>query len=280
MFSACISFSALPQIGFAHHFYMEEDYWQKYGRGDRSFELVYINSGGITGELYGERFTAEPGSLLILFRELPIRLYSTDGLPQSHCSVQIIPQYEFSLLREGEQPPEDFAGIRLPFVLPPGEACEAIKKELLTIVSEIGASREENGMSASLRAMGILAKVHALYAASLRGSASASPLDYRIKRYIAGHLDRPITLQEIADKVGRSPNYLNSVFKKANGISIHQYINREKARLMAELMENKGLSFRAACLNVGLEEVTYGYRLFKKHMGMTPSQYRTQNTAR
>ena len=273
MFSACITFSALPQIGFAHHFYMEQDYWQKYGRGDRSFELVYINSGGITGELYGQRFTAQPGSVLVLFRQLPIRLYSTDGIPQSHCSVQLIPDYDFTLLKAGELPPEDFNGILLPFVLSPGEECEAIKKDLFAIVSELGASRETNSLSASLRAMGILAKINAHYRSTLHSTASSSPLDYRIKRYIAGRLDKKITLQEIADRLGRSPNYLNGVFKKANGISIHQYINREKVRLMAELMENKGLSFRDACRNVGVEEVTYGYRLFKKQMGLSPGEY-------
>ncbi|MBQ8683080.1 MAG: helix-turn-helix transcriptional regulator [Clostridia bacterium] len=274
MFRACVTFSALPQIGFAHHFYMEENYWQKYGKGDHSFELVYINGGGITGELYGKRFIAQPGSLLVLFRHLPIRLYSTDGLPQSHCSVQLIPgEYAFTLLGQDALPPEDFAGILLPFVLPPCEECESIRKELFAIVSDLGADRKGNALSASLRAMGVLAKVNALCRSSLYSDPGGSPLDYRIKRYIIRHLGQKITLQDIAGRLGKSPNYLNSIFKKNNGISIHQYINREKVRLMAELMENKGLSFRDACLNVGVEEITYGYRLFKKHMGLSPGEY-------
>ena len=273
MFRACVTFDGLPRIGFAHHFYMEENYWQKYGHGDRSFELVYINSGGITGELYGHRFFVRPGSLLVLFRQLPIRLYSTDGMPQSHCSVQILAEGTFRLLEEDEPPPEAFGGLVLPFVLPPGEECEAIRRELFAIVSELGASREIHGFAASLRAMGILARINALCRGSQPSAAGASPLDLRIKRYIAGRLDRSVSLQELGEQLGRSSNYLNSVFRRHNGISIHQYILREKVRLMAELMENNGLSFRDACRNVGIDEVNYGYRLFKKQMGMTPGAY-------
>jgi two-component system response regulator YesN len=71
----------------------------------------------------------------------------------------------------------------------------------------------------------------------------------------------------------KTPNYLNSVFRKATGVSIHQYINREKMRLAASLMEEQSLTFAEACENVGISDLSHGYRLFKRHMGVTPKEY-------
>ncbi|MBQ9859458.1 MAG: helix-turn-helix transcriptional regulator [Clostridia bacterium] len=272
MFYACLSFTGLPKVGFAHHFYTE-NYGTYQAPDDSTFELVYIKQGGITVELYGERFTAQPGSLLLLYRHLPARLTSTDSTAQSHCSVQFSLPCEVTIRWEGTPPPADFAGILLPMVYPPGEETERIKRELYGIVSDLGISREENERSASLRVVGLLGRLSSLYGRNLHSSAS-SVLSYRVKRYIAAHLGRrSITLQQLAAELDKTPNYINAVFKSVNGITIHQYINRERVRMMADLMEHRGLSFQEACENVGVEEPTYGYRLFKKQMGVSPGEY-------
>ena len=57
-----------------------------------------------------------------------------------------------------------------------------------------------------------------------------------------------------------TPNYLNSVFSQSSGISVHQYINREKMQLAANLMETQNLSFAEACENVGITDLSHGYR--------------------
>ena len=70
-----------------------------------------------------------------------------------------------------------------------------------------------------------------------------------------------------------TPNYINSVFKKRQGISIRQYINKEKVSLICELMHHRGVSFKIACENAGIFDVSYGYRLFKKSMGITTKEF-------
>jgi len=57
-------------------------------------------------------------------------------------------------------------------------------------------------------------------------------------------------------------------------------MNREKIRLIAELMEYQGLTFQEACENVGITDLSHGYRLFKRHMGVTPKQYITAERMR
>lgn len=273
MFGALITFNDLPRIGFAHHFYMD-NYRQKYVVGDRSFEIVYVKQGGIIAQLYDETFYIQPGSLFVLFRHLPVELRAADGGQQAHCSVQILLDYSFSLLEHTEDLPENFNGLALPFVIQPGAEAESVKKELYTIVSQLGTSRESNALSASLMAGGILSKLDALFRQKLHTSQKASSLlDYKIKRYVAEHIHQEIPMSELAHALEKTPNYLNSVFKACEGISLHKYIIREKVRLIGELMENKGLSFQIACENVAISDISYGYRLFKKHMGVTPKTY-------
>lgn len=273
MVGALITLRSVPEIGFAHHFYAEHYDYRYFREQKKSFEIVYVKSGAIEAELYEDRFVIQPGSIFVLFRHLPFHLRSVDNTPQAHCSVQFVADYDFSLL-ETDALPEGLAGIVLPFVLPPCAEAEEIRRELYTIISEIGVSREENAGACSLAAMGLLARLNRVYRKNLvHGKSNASVLCYRIKKYVAGHIHQPIPLLDIATELGKTPNYLNAVFKAENGITLCQYINREKANFIAELIRNKGVSFETACSNAGISDLSYGYRFFKKYIGETPREY-------
>lgn len=268
-----LQFNTIPHIGFAHHFYME-NYCQKHNISEKSLELVYVKNGEIIAEVYGMSFKVHEGSIFLLFRDLPYKLYSAGGVPQAHCSIQLVFDYSLSIIKDFYELPGDFNGLILPLVIAPGAETEMIKKELYTIVSELGTSREKYTLSASLAAMGILAKLDRICRWELYAKKkSASILEYKIKQYITEHIHKNIHLTDLETALEKTPNYLNSVFKLSTGLSINQYISKEKVRLIGELMENKGLSFKASCESVAIMDVSYGYRLFKKHMGVTPKTY-------
>lgn len=268
-----LHFTGLPQIGFAHHFYME-NYQQNNNTSEKSLELVYVKSGSIVAEMYNQTFLIEPGSLFILYRDLPYRLYTVNGEPQSHCSVQLIMDFSCEYAEDTGECPKNYNGLILPVIQPPGPDTENLKKDLYSLVSDLSISREKFGFSSALAACGILAKLDGLCRQKLNSQKSASSYwEYRIKRYIAEHLHQNITLDSLACALEKTPNYLNSVFRESAGITLHQYINREKMQLIAELMKNKNLSFQMACENVAINDISHGYRLFKKHMGITPGAY-------
>ena len=271
MFYGFLKFDSLPQIGFAHHFYMEK-YSYTYGNSfNRSFEIVYISSGDIRAELYGETFLVKEGSIFVLFRDLPIKLTSVDGKPQAHCTVQAEFDYDFTLLKE---PDAQSGGILLPFVTAPCSETERVKAELFSITSDVGVSREENSFSASLRFLGIMQKLDRIARRQARSNVSSSSLiSYRVKNFIAKNIQHPITLATLSDELRKSPNYINSAFKTANGITVNQYIANVRVNRIAELMQVHGLSFKAACENTAINDLSYGYRLFKKHTGITPGEF-------
>jgi len=272
MFSAFLKFNSIPKIGFAHHFYTDE-YSFSYRGHKKSFEIVYVKSGGIVAELYGEKIYAPEGSIFVLFRHLPFTLKSIDNLPQSHCTVQVAFDYGFTLIT-GDKPVPRGHGLLLPFVTLPCQETEAIKKELFSIVSDLGFSRSENSLSGSIKFLGIMQSLDALARKNQRKQHSpASNITYKVKRYIAKNISDNISLSDIGDALNLTPSYINHVFKATAGIPIKQYINNEKAKKIAELIRNQDLSFKTACANVGIIDLSYGYRLFKKHMGVTPNEF-------
>ena len=129
-------------------------------------------------------------------------------------------------------------------------------------------------MADSVNAMSILSELDSIYRENMYTSSDrASVTAYKIKAYIADRIQGNIPLEEIAEYLGKTPGYLNSVFHKSTGVSIHQYISKEKVRIISELILERKLSFKEACESMGIEDVSYGYRLFKKQTGLTPGQF-------
>ena len=269
---AALEFNTLPRVGFAHHFHVE-NYEQNHKKQENSLEIVYVKEGTVLLESGGVCTEVAPGSVAVIFRTMPFSIRAVDGALHRHCSVQLQFDYRLSLLDDTTPPPAEFEGLLLPLILPPCAEAENIRKELYTIVSELGVSRCEREFPAALTALGILARLDGLQRQKSITGNTSSIWEYRIKQYIARHLHTDITLSDIAEALGKTPNYLGSVFRAATGSSILQYINGEKVRRIAEMMETREMPFKTACAAVGITDVAYGYRLFKQYMGVPMRTY-------
>lgn len=284
MAATLISFQKVPTFGFAHHLYTETTR-QFQNDIQHSFVMVYVKSGHLTAQIYDRKVEAPAGSVLVLFRHVPFLLQSTHGEPQDYCSIQVYTDYAFRLLEDDEDIPESFSGLALPIVIPPGSDADSLKKDMYAIISNLTVSRNMYSFSAAMTMCGMLYRMDAVYRQKQhRGKNCTIYWEYKIKRYLADHIREPVSLEQLAAELRRTPNYLNNVFSQATGIGIHQYMNREKMRLAATLMEARGLPFGEACENVGIHDLSHGYRLFKKHIGVTPKEYmsaeRMMNTMR
>lgn len=266
-----INFSEIPKIGFAHHFYVDREYHPKYGY-KKGIEIVYVKKGNMLGELFDKTFLVQEGSFLILFRHLPVHLTTTGE--HSHCSVELGVDYDFTYIENIENYSEQHSGLVLPFVIPPCSENEQLKKDLYVIASDMAVSKEKNEMSATLLALSVLQKLSVIYEKSkTEKQSSTSIIEYKIKKFVAQNINGELTLNNIARELNMTPNYINCVFKKQCGISIIQYVNKEKVKLMCDMVQFRCVSFKVACENVGIYDVSYGYRLFKKHTGVTVKEY-------
>lgn len=95
-----------------------------------------------------------------------------------------------------------------------------------------------------------------------------------LKRYITLNLDKHLSLDDLAKKMYITPNYLSSIFRKYEKITLVNYIEIERMRKARFLLETeKNRRVRDVGREVGYESCAYFSRTFKKHYGLTPLRY-------
>ncbi|MDI4647342.1 helix-turn-helix domain-containing protein [Cohnella hashimotonis] len=103
------------------------------------------------------------------------------------------------------------------------------------------------------------------------------PVTVQIAEYINEHLAEEIYLDVLADRFKMSSGYLSSYFKNKTGMNIVDYINETRIKKAALLLDDEGLKIREAAEQVGYKNITSFNRMFKKYMGLTPSEFRKRN---
>jgi len=93
--------------------------------------------------------------------------------------------------------------------------------------------------------------------------------------YIHTALHTDLTLQECARHVHLSANYFANVFKKVMGLTFVQYVTQERMEA-AKRMLLEGKQVQEISIEVGYEDRRYFSQLFKKHTGLTPSEFKAQ----
>lgn len=91
--------------------------------------------------------------------------------------------------------------------------------------------------------------------------------------YIEENYMHRLTLASISANVNLSSSYLCRVFKSEVGISITSYLNNLRIRKAATLIKEQDLSLKEISAMVGIDDQLYFSRLFKKCMGISPSEY-------
>lgn len=92
--------------------------------------------------------------------------------------------------------------------------------------------------------------------------------------YIHAHLDRELSLAEVARVVNISPTYFANLFKRAMGISPHQYVVQQRVERAKLLLLKTDLAIADIALQVGFSNQSHLTRHFKRLIGVTPKQVR------
>lgn len=96
----------------------------------------------------------------------------------------------------------------------------------------------------------------------------------RAKAYISQNIDRKLTVGHVASAIGVSKNYLTNVFSGSEGVTLTEYINRSKLSYMMALIRRYDYTLAQAGKHVGLTDVNYISRIFKRYYGMTVTEYK------
>ncbi len=110
---------------------------------------------------------------------------------------------------------------------------------------------------------------------------------YSLKRYsslvqkvlndINLNLNSSLSLKSLAAKYYVSPSYLSYLFKQETGQTLTDYINTRRVERAARRLRNTEDTVSDIAESVGVLDVNYFTKIFKKSMGVTPTTYRKKN---
>jgi AraC family transcriptional activator of pobA len=106
--------------------------------------------------------------------------------------------------------------------------------------------------------------------------AKASGSDYvdKARQILDSQFNEQIDLQELASKLYINPDYLRHIFKQSLGESPLNYLIRKRLDAACELLNFTDLPVGEVAKRIGLDNVYYFSRIFRKRLGLTPSEYR------
>ena len=106
-----------------------------------------------------------------------------------------------------------------------------------------------------------------------------NPVD-QVMKYIDTHIADDFTMEDIAESIHLSVNYLNRAFKQKAGISLGQYAIKKKMERAAWLLRNTDLPVGDIAEQVGYSNYSSFYRIFGRVTGMSPQKYKSESTKR
>lgn len=96
------------------------------------------------------------------------------------------------------------------------------------------------------------------------------------KEYIASNYHKPLSVEQIAEEIHIDRQYLRNLFVKYTGMSTKKYLNSYRLERAAKLLDIKNIGVGIVASSVGYSDQLSFSKAFKKHFGMSPSEYKNR----
>lgn len=93
---------------------------------------------------------------------------------------------------------------------------------------------------------------------------------------ITADLTADLSLKALSTQLNVTPGYLSSLFHKECGTTLTDYVTEQRINYALSLLNQTDLSIQTISAHCGIPDTNYFIKLFKKQVGITPSQYRKQ----
>lgn len=101
-----------------------------------------------------------------------------------------------------------------------------------------------------------------------------SPPVQKAITYIDSDLTSDLSLSALAAMQNVSAGYLSSLFRQETGQTLTEHVNQKRIKHAMQLLKTTKLQVQTVAQHCGIVDVHYFSKLFKKHVGMTPKEYR------
>lgn len=251
--------------GRQHLFTKRRGSYRPYGRKD--YHILYIAEGRCFVTSNGETTEAPKGSVIVY---LPSQPQEYRFCPED-CPVSYYVHFT-------------------------GSECERLMREMVLDkknIFYIGKSHTLEGLFDTLiseykqklkfatpRMNGILLEIISLIgrknAYMISGGTDTNKRFETVCEYIHNNFSGRLTLKELASKCSLSESRFSHLFTEMFGKSPKQYIMNVRMENAKELLLDSDMSVLEVGSAVGIDDQNYFSRIFKKHCGMSPTEFRNE----
>lgn len=250
----------------------------------RDCELNYIVKGNLIENQNGLHRTLEEGTLFSFIHDHEFVLHCNEPIYQEVCLGL---RFSESPVLMTDDQVRNWNPLSTGAILPSLVRDRKVSRHLsLLLQNAIRHKRDRSdpaqGMNIRISIMEIFAALTEYAVTQMRSDVQGPYMTgYRFCRmacaYIAEHLHEKILVEDVAKQLGISYSYLIKLFARHMNIPIVRYINREKIRVVEDLILNHGQTIEEAGRAVGIADSKYLSSLFRQYTGMTVTDYRYKN---
>ncbi|WP_080837327.1 helix-turn-helix transcriptional regulator [Cohnella massiliensis] len=99
----------------------------------------------------------------------------------------------------------------------------------------------------------------------------------KIRNYLLENYRKSIQIDELAELIGRSPNYTSALFKEATGQTPIQFVLHLRIAEARRLLLHSDMTVAEISHYLGFYDPAYFYRTFKRAASVTPSEFRARH---
>lgn len=112
---------------------------------------------------------------------------------------------------------------------------------------------------------------------STNRSDNMKSITLNVIKYVENHYHEKIYISELSEKCFISQHQFSRSFKREKGITFREYLINYRIDKARELLDESLLSIGDVSFSVGFFDHSYFTRMFKRHVGLSPSEYRLRH---
>lgn len=228
--------------------------------------FVFLNSGECSFTCSGKTIVTAPDSLVYLPAGSPhVYRALTDKIVHIRVDFRL---YDYN---DGEE---------IVFSEGPMLLFEKTPTELLAKITDMARVYTSNGGASSVKCKADLMKVlSALVERCLYSPDGDSTLSrvYKAVRYVENHSMEEIDFNQLAKQSRLSVTHFRRMFKSATGMTPLEYRTHLRIEAADRLLSSTDKSIGEIAESLGFESIYYFSRVYKKHIGVSPSRVRQRD---
>lgn len=93
------------------------------------------------------------------------------------------------------------------------------------------------------------------------------------KIYIEAHLDEKLQQADLAKQYGMSHSHFSRAFRQVCGVGFSEFVLRARIEKALLMLADPHAQITTICYEVGFHDLSYFGRMFRRYIGMSPSEY-------